>query len=121
MTNQQDYSKCLVCGYQFGSAVYDEKGELQPDAFYSICPSCGYEYAYTDIDLGYTFQAWRHKWIKEGMPWTNEKIHDKPPKGWNPKEQLNNIGVTLDENNDIVKDIDDPAWHWVPNETKGDK
>jgi hypothetical protein len=57
---------------------------------YEICPSCGFEYGYTDDDQGYTYESWRERWIELGMPWDSEGI-EPPPEGWDPQQQLDDL------------------------------
>lgn len=77
---------CPVCGYP----------ELEEDPEYAgsfeICFSCGFQFRVTDDDKGYTYEQWRDKWIAEGMKWDSSNA---APTGWNPAEQLKNIGFTL--------------------------
>jgi transposase-like protein len=75
---------CPVCGYP----------DLHSMALATceICSSCGFQFDVTDLDLGYTFEQWREKWIKEGIKfhWRKDK-----PANWDPKRQLLNIGVKI--------------------------
>ena len=48
----------------------------------------------TDDDLEYTYEAWREKWISEGMHWSSVRVI---PYGWNPGRQLASIGVLPDK------------------------
>jgi hypothetical protein len=76
---------CPVCGYdKLKPEIIDANG---------ICPSCRFEFDITDLDLGYTYEQWREKWIKEGMKWNSRGIY--PPDNWDPKRQLLNIGVKI--------------------------
>ncbi len=84
---------CPVCGYPgLDEAPY--KGNVgRGSASYEICPSCGFQFGYTDDAIHITFEQWREKWIANGMKWRSKGI--APPPGWNPREQLLNIGVKI--------------------------
>ena len=80
---------CPVCGYpDLKKAAYFPSGEPS----YQICPSCYYQYGKDDADSGISFEQWRKQWIENGMPWMN-RVH--PLSNWDPKKQLENIGVYL--------------------------
>lgn len=51
---------------------------------YEICPSCRFEFGYTDDDLGYTYESWRVEWANEGCPWRGV---DSAPSWWTPGKQ----------------------------------
>ncbi len=78
---------CLVCGYD---EMTRDPNSL---ACFEICPSCDFEFGVTDRDLGFTFEQWRKKWIKEDMKWHG--IARTQPQNWDPKRQLLNIGVKI--------------------------
>ncbi len=84
-----DYT-CPVCGF---SELTEEPYSDSGGGSYEICYCCGYEFGVTDDDLGFSIEQWRKKWIKENMAW--DRGREEPPKGWDPKEQLKNIGVEL--------------------------
>jgi hypothetical protein len=69
---------CPICGYGL---------EYPPDD-YEICPSCGVEFGYETA--GRSFAELRNEWIATGAHWASPV--DKPPKGWNPWQQLSNAG-----------------------------
>lgn len=78
---------CPVCGYP---GLDDAPRSASGGASYEICPSCGFEYGYTDDDQGYSYEAWRAKWIDRGMPW--DAAGDEPaPEGWDPRRQLSSL------------------------------
>lgn len=86
---------CPVCGYpDLTEAIYTSgKGPS-----YEICPSCGYEFGFSDWDSGITYEQWRAQWIGSGNEWTPGKMSwsdGAPPLGWDPKKQLENIGIYL--------------------------
>ncbi len=76
---------CPICGYPHI--------EDNPASFLgNICPSCGFEFGYDDLDQGYTYQAWRQKWIEEGMRWQGfAEDGDAEPLDWDPSAQLKRI------------------------------
>ncbi len=80
---------CPVCGYPdlYDPAYDGDLGSLE------ICPSCGYQFGYTDDDSNITHAEWRAQWIAKGMQWRGSGI--KPPIGWNPQAQLRSIGVFI--------------------------
>ena len=81
---------CPVCGYpELVDPAYDQDG----GGSLEICPSCGYQFGYTDDDRHITHAQWRGKWIEKGMKW--DKGRSTPPLNWNPKKQLENISVSL--------------------------
>lgn len=75
---------CLVCGYP---NLEEEPRSFLGGASHEICPSCGYEYGYTDDDLSISQDAWREEWVKDGKPWRSSAVL-KPSLGWNPDTQL---------------------------------
>ena len=80
---------CPVCGYDLEFRPWE--GESPSD---EICPCCGIQFGYTDMAGGdpvrrqTLYREWRQQWIGNGMRWR----HGKPPAGWNPLEQLRNVG-----------------------------
>ena len=83
---------CPVCGYDDLEEPAYEDGFRSSD---EICMSCGYQFGYHDYSEDITHEQWRRKWIAEGMVWSYSSVGQKPPVGWNPVEQLKNIGVFL--------------------------
>ena len=70
---------CPVCGY----------GELRyPPSDYSICPSCGTEFGYSDFATSH--DELRSIWIAAGMHWHSGAV-PRPP-AWNPLAQLMSAG-----------------------------
>lgn len=80
---------CPICGYpDLDEPAYDrEVGSLE------ICPSCSFQYGFTDDSKHISFAQWRQQWIENGMIW--DKNRSLPPKHWDPRQQLLNIGVKL--------------------------
>lgn len=77
---------CPACGYD--DLIEPPYGDGE-DASYEICPSCGFEYGYTDDSSGYTFEQWRAEWEAEGRQWFSRSR--TKPNGWDPVEQLKNL------------------------------
>jgi len=75
---------CPVCGYP---GLEDPPRTPGCGGSYEICPSCGFEYGYTDEDQGYSYEDWRIRWIQRGMPWDSDGIQPRPI-GWDPAKQL---------------------------------
>jgi len=73
---------CPVCGFD---------GLEEPAADFTICPSCGTEFGYTDFLRGH--DDLRARWIAKGMRWHSTVI--PAPSDWErvKYEQLRNIGV----------------------------
>ena len=70
---------CPVCGY--AALKYPPKD-------YTICPSCGTEFGYTDFAT--THEELRNQWIASGARWHNRRT--PPPPNWDPFEQLVQAG-----------------------------
>lgn len=87
---------CPVCGY---NRLIKAPWTLEDGGSGEICPCCGIQFGYTDSAGGSViarhelYKDWRREWIANGMPW--DKGRSVPPPGWNPVEQLKNIGVDL--------------------------
>lgn len=76
---------CPVCGYdRLDERPYDIIGEPS----FNICPCCGFEYGFDDMNCGYTFESYRNKWINDGAKWFSKK---EKPRNWNLEEQLKNL------------------------------
>ena len=86
---------CPVCGYGLGFLSWD--GDSPSD---EICPSCGIQFGYDDAAGGderareAVYHRWRQQWIESGLQWWS-KGRRSPPPGWNPIEQLSQIGVQV--------------------------
>ena len=79
---------CPVCGYP----DLDEppRRSSTSGGSYEICPSCGFEFGVTDDDRGFTYSAWRARWIARGMPWESADI-EPAPAGWDARALLRNV------------------------------
>lgn len=75
--------QCPVCGY----ALLKRPPRDGRSASDEICPSCGYQFGYTDDDLDITYVEWRRRWVAQGMPFRSEKYRGLP-KDWDPVRQL---------------------------------
>lgn len=71
---------CPVC-------YFDKLEEAPLPNSYEICPSCGTEFGYDDINT--TFTELRMNWITSGMHWWSNDV--EPPKDWDPIQQLSRI------------------------------
>ena len=69
---------CPVCGYDRLRFPADD---------YTICPSCGTKFSYSDITK--THLQLRNAWLAQGAHWRSTVI--QPPPEWNPFEQLANL------------------------------
>jgi hypothetical protein len=78
---------CPVCGYP---ALDDPPRSAASGGSYEICPSCGFEFGVTDDDRGFSYEAWRARWVSLGMPWDSVGI-EAPPNEWNPAQQLRRL------------------------------
>lgn len=84
---------CPVCGYPgLDDPAYlaTPKGGL---GSLEICPSCGFQFGWTDDDQHITHEQWRTQWISRGMVWRMKEMG--PPPNWNPRAQLLNVGVKI--------------------------
>ncbi|MDX8366579.1 hypothetical protein [Cytobacillus sp. IB215665] len=77
---------CPVCGYD---ELLEPAYIMDKYPSYEICPSCGFQYGYSDDNDGYSFEDYRKKWIEEGCNWYSKAR--KQPDNWNPKDQLKRI------------------------------
>jgi hypothetical protein len=77
---------CPVCGYP---GLHYPPRSFGISSVFEICPSCGFEFGYTDESQGYTFAQWREKWMAAGMRWSDPG--NPPPPGWNPVTQLQSV------------------------------
>lgn len=78
---------CPVCGFD---GLEDPPRSPDSGGSYEICSSCGFEFGVTDDDRGYTYEAWRARWIARGMPWETPNA-GPPPNGWDAHAQLRNV------------------------------
>lgn len=76
---------CIVCGFN----ELEEPPYEEGDPSFEVCPCCGFQYGFDDLDQGYTFAEYREKWISEGAEWFSRSR--KPKLGWSVEEQLKRI------------------------------
>jgi release factor glutamine methyltransferase len=97
---------CPVCGYPDLNEAPRMRGG---GGSCEICYSCGFEYGVTDEDSGYSYDDWRGRWVRLGLPWTSAGI-DPAPRGWDPVAQLASVadparfGLTLGSAPDVATD-----------------
>lgn len=87
---------CPVCGYN--DLEFKPYNDFSNPAtgFLEYCPSCGFQFGVHDLAKGkWTWKRWRTRWVEEGMKWGIESF--ALPLGWNPKEQLKNIGIDIEK------------------------
>ena len=73
---------CPVCGYPH---LREEPRSKSRGGSFEICPSCGFQFGVTDDDEGFTFVAWRKRWVKGGAKWSSQQ---PAPKGWDAVHQM---------------------------------
>ena len=83
---------CPVCGYN--KLFYPPLDE-------SICPSCYTEFGYDDATRSHP--ELRREWLANGPKWAGANVMP-PPYGWNPYEQLKNIGAVEEPENYSAKE-----------------
>jgi hypothetical protein len=74
---------CPVCGYP---SLEEPPRYEGGSPSLEICPSCGFQFGWTDDDQDYTYEQWRSRWKAEGMLWDGGR--QPPPEGWDPVAQL---------------------------------
>jgi len=78
---------CPVCGFpNLETPPTDSDGHGN----YDYCPSCGFQFGVTDDDRGFSYQAWRKRWIDMGMRWDFDGIMAAPD-DWNAGQQLDSL------------------------------
>ncbi len=76
---------CPVCGYShLDEPAYYANDPVRGNGSQEICPSCGFQFGYTDHAQHVAFKQWREQWIARGMPWRSKDI--SPPLNWNPAQ-----------------------------------
>lgn len=57
---------CKICGFEgLEYPQYLENGEPN----FCVCPCCGFESGYDDLDQGFTFAEYRKKWLDRSGEW----------------------------------------------------
>jgi hypothetical protein len=54
---------------------------------FNICPCCGFQSGYHDLDQEIPIEEYRKSWINNGAKWT----FPPEPETWDYKEQLKNL------------------------------
>ena len=78
--------QCPVCGYP---SLHDPPRSVAGGASDEICPSCGYQFGFTDDAEGINYEQWRATWIADGMNWRGIGIASSA--NWDPEEQLRRL------------------------------
>ncbi|MGX7243634.1 hypothetical protein ACWOC1_02160 [Enterococcus quebecensis] len=103
--------KCLICG--FNKLEMEPYGTEYPSG--EVCSCCGFQFG-EDDDKGISHDWWRESWIKKGCPfWYMPDL----PEHWDLEEQLKEIGIILEERNEIKNicpvcefdGLDEPAYN----------
>src|SRR5579872_991515 len=87
MIDDDQEIRCPVCGYDGLSYGPLRHGT---DSF-EICPSCGFEFGFSDGVKGETYELHRQKWIDAGCRWWSRSR--KAPPNWDPVAQLVSLGT----------------------------
>lgn len=74
---------CPVCGYR---ELSEEPRPSGGGGSYEICPSCAFQFGFTDEAEGISDAHWRAQWLAQGMPWRAVGI--PRPARWDPGAQL---------------------------------
>jgi hypothetical protein len=70
---------CVVCFYDgLEHNQYTEDG----GPMFNICPCCGFQSGYHDLDREITIDEYRKVWLEEGAKWK----HQLQPPGWKVNE-----------------------------------
>jgi hypothetical protein len=82
---------CPTCGYpELNQPAWDIK---TGSPSFDICPCCGCEFGYNDA-TPLAREKYRREWTHNGANWFKPELK---PSNWNLKEQLNRIGVDLND------------------------
>lgn len=77
---------CPACGYP----ALQEAPYVGREPSYEICPSCGFQFGFTDDAQGHSAESWRVLWVERGMSWASAAT-EEPPTGWDPRAQLEGL------------------------------
>jgi transcription elongation factor Elf1 len=77
---------CPACGFPDLSEAPRTVGG---GGSYEICPSCGFEFGWTDELKGFDYEMWRALWVSNGMQWSTSP--SRKPDGWNPSHQIEEL------------------------------
>lgn len=75
---------CPVCGFP---NLAEEPRDLENGSSYEICPSCGFEFGYTDESEGISDETWRREWLAGGAMWFSASRKGEQPENWNGHAQ----------------------------------
>lgn len=78
--------RCRICGYD--GLEQPQYSENDIPNYNSICSCCGFQAGYDDLDLGFTFEEYRRRWLQLGCQWFDL---GKKPDGWDAQKQLLNL------------------------------
>lgn len=78
---------CPVCGF---ADLFDVPRTKAGGGSYEICEACGFQFGVTDDDRGFSYEAWRLRWIALGSPWDSASIRQAPP-AWDPSTSLRSL------------------------------
>lgn len=84
---------CPVCGYPDLDTPAYWQNDPNANGSLEICPSCGFQFGYTDHGKHIAHEQWRMQWIASGMIWRSKGI--KPSPNWDPRAQLLNVGMKV--------------------------
>jgi hypothetical protein len=70
---------CPVCGFELADGVRE----------FSLCPSCGTEFGYSDAATSH--EELRVRWVSLGGPWSGRP--ELRPLRWDPVQQLEAAGL----------------------------
>lgn len=90
---------CPVCGYD---------GLRFPPDNYTICPSCGTKFSYSDVTKKHS--ELREEWLANGAHWQSMVV--APPIGWNPYQQLRNLEALEPQLAPIATATTNGQVHW---------
>ena len=92
---------CPVCGYDdLDEGPFTEEGGYPT---YEICPCCGFEFGYDDEAAGFSYTAFREKWIASGFRWFTE---EEQPNNWDRpmmEKQLSNVKLSKTKSRHVAK------------------
>lgn len=73
--------QCVVCFYDgLEHNQYTEDG----GPMFNICPCCGFQSGYHDLDREITIDEYRKMWLEKGAKWK----HQPQPPDWKVDEQI---------------------------------
>lgn len=75
---------CVVCGWnELEHPQYTDDG----GPMFNICPCCGFQSGYHDLDREISVEEFREQWLNNGSIWK----HEPKPLNWNLDEQLKRV------------------------------